>query len=74
MANDHGARIRAVNNNNDAALDAVRAFWNEHVDDCRVARVDIDHLDSSVFNRYTMLHVFSSAPTLRAAGHGGSAT
>jgi ubiquinone/menaquinone biosynthesis C-methylase UbiE len=27
-----------VNNNNDAALEAVRAFWNEHVDDWKIAR------------------------------------
>ena len=38
MANNLGARIRVVNNNNDTALEAVRTFWNEHVDDWKVAR------------------------------------
>jgi ubiquinone/menaquinone biosynthesis C-methylase UbiE len=38
MANECGARIQRVNNNNDTAIEAVRAFWNEHVDDWKVAR------------------------------------
>jgi 2-polyprenyl-3-methyl-5-hydroxy-6-metoxy-1,4-benzoquinol methylase len=38
MANEAEARIRRVNNNNDTAIEAVRTFWNEHVDDWKIAR------------------------------------
>lgn len=38
MANECEARIQRVNNNNDTAIEAVRHFWNEHVDDWKVAR------------------------------------
>jgi ubiquinone/menaquinone biosynthesis C-methylase UbiE len=38
MANDQEARIHPVNNNNDTAIKAVRAFWNEHVADWKIAR------------------------------------
>jgi 2-polyprenyl-3-methyl-5-hydroxy-6-metoxy-1,4-benzoquinol methylase len=38
MANERKAKIGRVNKNNDTALEAVRTFWNEHVDDWKIAR------------------------------------